>query len=390
MLYVKNLAENDGWGRLLPNHEAGTRGGFGDQFLSRFQRIYLETGRKISRLRLQGERLRVYQMLPRLFSNTNERRKANGTLTENGVGKFEEINDAALAALREMGFTHLWLTGLFRQATATDYSQLGLPADDPDLLKGLAGSPYAIKDYFDLCPDYAVSPQERFPEFQSLLARMRANGLRAIIDFVPNHVARSYSSTLEPELSFGAHDRPESFFDPQNNFYYLPGQALELPTWKEGVPISPTCKVLGTCDGKFERERETARVTGNNVATPTPSLCNWYETVKLNYGFDFISRRRAYPHGPDSLEPIPDTWLKMDRVIAYWQSMGVDGFRADMAHMVPPEFWAWAIGRARDRHSDVLFFAEAYNNDPMKVPGGNPLLAALDESHGDVEVLAPS
>jgi glycosidase len=325
------------------------------------------------------ERVRIYQLLPRLFSNTNETRRVNGTLAENGVGKFADINATALSSLRAMGFTHLWLTGIFRQSTATDYSAIGLPADDPDLLKGLAGSPYAITDLYDVCPDYAMQPEQRMAEFHALLERIHAQGLKAIIDFVANHVARSYQSRIHPERDFGMADDRGKFFDPRNNFFYLQpdspggGPPLRLPTFAGGVPISPTCRVLGGCDGRFDGERDHGRVTGNNAATWAPGLQDWYETVKLNYGYDFTTGAREYPTAEQPDKPVPDTWLKMDAVLAYWQEMGVDGFRCDMAHMVPPEFWQWAVARARARQPEVFFAGEAYDNDPMKVGRGNVL-----------------
>ena len=330
------------------------------------------------------QRVRIYQLLPRLFGNVNETRKPNGTLAENGTGKFADINEAALASLRAMGFTHLWLTGVLRQATSTDYSAIGLPADDPDLLKGLAGSPYAIKDCFDVCPDYAVQPAERLAEFRALLARVHAAGLKAIIDCVANHVARSYRSTVQPDADFGARDDRRKFFDPQNNFFYLQadspggGAPLKLPAVNErGEFLSPTCKVLGAGDGRFDGELEHGRVTGNNAATWAPGPGDWYETVKLNFGFDFTTGAREYPTAEQASKLVPDTWLKMDRVLAHWQALGVDGFRCDMAHMVPPEFWAWAIRRARERKADALFIGEAYDNDPMKVTKGNVMTALL-------------
>lgn len=331
------------------------------------------------------ERVRIYQLFVRLFGNTIETGEPNGSLLENGVGKFNHINEAALVSLKEMGFTHIWLTGVFPQATSTDHSEIGKPADDPDLLKGLAGSPYAIKDYFDVCADYAENPANRLEEFKALLGRIHQAGLKALIDFVPNHVARSYRSTVMPGLDFGATDDRTKFFDPGNNFYYLTpgndGPPLRLPTLRNGEPVSPTCKVAGiSCDGFFDGEKEFGRVTGNNAATWSPSSNDWYETVKLNYGWDFTTGRRAFPteNSPDT--PVPDTWTKMDRVIDHWQSMGVDGFRCDMAHMIPQEFWAWVIARARERHSCVYFLGEAYDNDPAKVPSltdGNVLLALL-------------
>jgi glycosidase len=60
----------------------------------------------------------------------------------------------------------------------------------------------------------------------------------------------------------------------------------------------------------------------------------------------------------------------MDVVLAYWQGLGVDGFRCDFAHWVPVEFWKWAIARARSR-APAYFFAEAYDN-PDAAPGFSP------------------
>ncbi len=395
VVYEKNIAANDGWGRLLSNARFGAKGGGGDQYISRYAEIDITRTGAVGwkpRMRLQphGERARIYQLLPRVFGNTNETRKPNGTIAENGSGKFSDINDAAIASLKQLGITHVWLTGVLQQATSTDYSAIGEPADDPDLLKGLAGSPYAIRDYFDLCPDYADHPAERLAEFKALIARLHSAGLLAIIDFVPNHVARSHQSSVMPDLSFGAKDDRAKFFDAQNNFFWLQhdtpggGPPLRLPTVENGRFISPTCAVLGKGDGLFDGERDCGRVTGNNVANWSPTTNDWYETVKLNYGFDFTTGRRAYPHGEQRDSAIPDTWIKMDRILAYWQEQGVDGFRCDMAHMVPPEFWAWAIARARVRQPEVFFAGEAYDNDPAKVPGGDPLLAALNDHKGNV------
>ncbi len=327
------------------------------------------------------ERPRIYQLLPRLFGNTNETREPNGTIEKNGVGKFANISDVALRSLRdELHITHLWLTGVHAQATASDYATIGSPADDPDLLKGLAGSPFAIKDYAFVCPDYATDPVKRMDEFRALLDRAHALGLRVIIDFVANHVARSHRSKL---VAFGENDDHTKFFSPQNNFFWLQpdslggGPPLRLPTVADGQPASPTCRALGGCDGFFSEEKNTARVTGNNAATWTPSIHDWYETVKLNYGYDFTTGAREFPCAENPAAPLPDTWRKMDAVLARWQALGVDGFRCDMAHMVPVEFWAWAIARARSRDAEIFFIAEAYDNDPMKVGQGNVLTALL-------------
>lgn len=404
VVWAKDLKANGGWGWLVAASSPSVQPGEGDRYIPHYVQLDLNAPlsqlQVLSRYNAAERRIRIYQCLPRLFGNRNETRKANGTLAENGVGKFSDFNDRSLGAIADMGFTHLWLTGVLQQATATSHP--GLPADDADLLKGLAGSPYAIKDYFDVCPDYADDPAKRLEEFQAAVRRARAKGLRVIIDFVPNHVARSYASDVKPEHDFGAKGRGgqgddrTQFFLRDNNFYYLrptdpgPGAPLRLPTYDpvRKVPLSPTCKVPGIeADGLFPGEMDHGKVTGNNVVSWTPSLDTWYETIKLNYGFDFTDptrQRREYPQGDSPQAPVPDTWKKMDAVLAYWQSLGVDGFRCDMAHMIPPEFWHYAIARARQRQPDVYFAAEAYNDDPAKVPGGDPLLEQLAGGNGNV------
>ena len=403
VVYSKDFTRNP-WGRLFGASDVAARSGDGDKYIPHYWEVDLKgkegspVAQRKGRLTTDAGKLRIYQMFPRLFGNTNETRKPNGTLGENGVGKFKDINAAALKSLNELGFTHIWLTGVLQQATATDYASIGQPADDPDLLKGLAGSPYAIKDYFDVSPDYAEKPEKRIDEFKALLKRVRDSGMRTLIDFVPNHVARSYASDVKPEFDFGikgrdgAGDDTSKFFDPQNNFFYLKpgngGPPLKLPTVSNGQAVSPTCKVVGQqCDRLFGPEQEHGKVTGNNKASWTPDLGDWYETVKLNYGFDFTDtskKVREYPNALTPDKPVPDTWKKMDRVLEYWQSLGVDGFRCDMAHMEPPEFWAWAIARARERQPDVVFIAEAYDNDPAKVPGSDPVVSRLNGGKSNV------
>ena len=306
----------------------------------------------------------VYQLVVRYFGNIDGTNKTNGTLAENGVGKFAHVNDRALNSLDELGATHIWLTGVLQQATATDYSKIDHPPDDPDVLKGRAGSFFAVEDYFDVSPDYALDPEDRMEEFEALVERIHDHDMKVMIDLVPNHVARTYHSDIKPELDIGRDDDTSTFFDPQNNFFYLvdpEGQSLELPNppnWE---------RPLGA-DGTIEREDndgmpegDVPKVTGNNRATPSPSTSDWYETVKLNYGYNFET-------GESSYDPVPDTWKKMNRVIAYWQNKGVDGFRADFAHLVPVEAWSYLIERAERRDEDVYFLAEAYSS-PRAPPG---------------------
>lgn len=314
----------------------------------------------------------IYQALPRLFGNTDETRTHNGTLAENGCGKFSDFNDRSLSSLKKLGITHLWLTGVVEQASGTSYP--GREADPADILKGVAGSPYAIRDYFDVCPDYADDPAKRIDEFKAVIERCRKHDIEVLIDFVPNHVARSYASDVRPELSFGEGDDSSVFFSKKNNFFYVQegmadgGPPLKLPT--AGKP---------GCTGRFEPETEFVRVTGNNVISFAPGEGDWYETVKLNYGHDYTQGRdTSHLPGPEAtVDEVPDTWRKMDEIFAYWQGMGVAGFRVDMAHMVPMEFWRWMISRARERDGGVYVFGEAYENDPAKLADGNVLDALL-------------
>ncbi len=321
----------------------------------------------------------IYQLMVRTFGNVNETRKINGTIEENGCGKFSSINPAAIAAIRQMGFTHVWLTGVLEQASGTSYPNR--PADDPDILKGIAGSPYAIKDYFDVCPDYAMNPDARLEEFKALLERCRDGGLRAVIDFVPNHVARSYQSDVRPSASFGEADDRSVFFSRENHFFYLQPQHPG-----GGPPLKLPNSSQPGCDGEFLLEKEFGRVTGNNVISWRPSIGDWYETVKLNYGHDFTTGRETghLPKAGADPASVPKTWRTMDEILAYWQAMGVDGFRVDMAHMVPMEFWQWSIQRARERKADVLFTAEAYDNDPAKLTHRHVLDALLDAGFDSV------
>ena len=318
----------------------------------------------------------IYQLLPRLFGNTNETRKTGGTLADNGCGKFAHINGTAISALKELGITHLWLTGVLEQASGTAYPNR--PADDPDILKGFAGSPYAIRDYFDVSPDYAMDPDKRLEEFKALLERCNQHGLKVIIDFVPNHVARFCESGVRPHVSFGVDDERSVFFHRDNHFFYLQGEdsaPLELPA--AGQP---------GCDGKFAPETGFVRVTGNNAVSRTPSLGDWYETVKLNYGHDFTTGRdTSHLPGPDaSPEDVPKTWRTMDEILGYWQEMGIAGFRVDMAHMVAMEFWRWVVKRCRERDAGVFFSAEAYDDDPAKLTDGHVLDALLDAGFDSV------
>lgn len=291
---------------------------------------------------MNNNKIYIYQVLPRLFGNTNETREINGTIEKNGVGKFDDFTEKSLSEIKKMGFNHIWFTGIIEHATQTDYSKYGIQKDSKDIVKGMAGSPYAIKDYYDVDPDLAKNVKNRMSEFEKLISRCKKVGLKPIIDFVPNHVARQYKSDVKPKhvKDLGENDDVSLSFDSKNNFYYLPNQQLDL-----SLIVDDTDYI-----------EKVVKVTGNNVLSNKPSKHDWYETIKLNYGVNYFS------HENDKIfDPIPDTWEKMRDILMFWGSKQVGGFRCDMAEMVPVEFWGWVIPQIKDRYPDIIFIAEVYN-----------------------------
>ena len=296
---------------------------------------------------MASSKIIIYQIFTRLYGNRNTTRKENGTIAENGCGKMNDFTPTTLKKIREMGVSHIWYTGVIRHATQTDYSAYGIPKNHPAVVKGKAGSPYAIADYYDIDPDIAVDVNKRMKEFEALVERTHKAGMKVIIDFVPNHVARQYHSICKPEgiKDLGECDDPLQGFSPQNNFYYCPGQRF-----------SP---YLDLYHGEVEPyHEEPAKATGNDCFHNAPSMNDWYETVKLNYGLDYFVGRVGH------FKPIPDTWGKMTDILLFWAKKGVDGFRCDMAEMVPAEFWQWATDKVKFAYPDIVFIGEVYN--PME------------------------
>ena len=290
-------------------------------------------------------RMMIYQVLPRLYGNKQTANVPSGSIKENGCGKMNDFTAAVLGRIRQFGYTHIWYTGLLEHATQTDYSQYGIATDHPAIVKGRAGSPYAIKDYYDIDPDLAVNVNNRMAEFEALLNRTHEAGLRLIMDFVPNHVARTYHSDAKPDnvRDLGEDDDTSRRFAPNNNFYYITSQ--------------PLC-TANFCDKRFPEgpyKEYPAKATGNDQFTATPGVNDWYETIKLNYGLDYEGGR--HPH----FYPTPNTWTKMTDILLFWAGKGVDAFRCDMAEMVPCEFWAYAIAKVKEQYPQVQFIAEVYN-----------------------------
>lgn len=289
-------------------------------------------------------KLIIYQVFTRLFGNNNNHCINNGSITENGCGKMADFTAKALGEIKKLGATHIWYTGIIEHATQTDYRRYNIRPDHPAIVKGKAGSPYAIKDYYDVDPDLAKDVPERMREFENLVQRTHRSGLKVIIDFVPNHVARQYHSDMQPDgtSQLGANDDTDYAFSPYNNFYYIPQSELHGQFDMKGAAAEPY-------------KEFPAKATGNNRFDAYPNINDWYETVKLNYGVDYQNG------GTCHFNPIPDTWNKMLDILMFWAEKHIDGFRCDMAEMVPVEFWEWAIPQVKAKYPTLLFIAEVYN-----------------------------
>ncbi|MCK5776560.1 MAG: alpha-amylase [Bacteroidales bacterium] len=284
-----------------------------------------------------NKKISIYQLLPRLFGNKNKKPIIDGDIQQNGCGKFKDIDLKAIKRIKALGITHIWYTGVLRHATTTEYTNI--PFQDACIVKGKAGSPYAIMDYYDVSPDLAVTTGNRMKEFEQLLKRTQRAGLKTIIDFIPNHVSRDYKSTEKPELvqDLGENDDATQAFKTDNNFYYIPEESLKL----------------GFCEEQNYQEKP-AKVSGNDCFHHQPQINDWYETIKLNYGVDVQNNRS--PH----FSPTPNTWFRMLEILEFWTQKGVDGFRCDMVEMVPVEFWQWVIPQIKKLNPYIIFIGEVY------------------------------
>ncbi len=314
----------------------------------------------------------VYQVFTRLFGNVNTTNKPWGTIQENGVGKFSDFTHAALDSIKALGVTHIWYTGVPHHALVTDYSAYGISADDPDVVKGRAGSPYAVKDYYNVNPDLATDPANRLAEFRSLVERTHQHGMKVVIDIVPNHVARRYQGISNPVgvTGLGVADDVTKEYDRNNNFYYIPGKAFQVCEPLDGYrPLGGESHPLA--DGRFDEN--PAKWTGNGSRLAQPHFYDWYETVKINYGIrpdgskDFVELPQGYDQKPVAdhfafwqNQSVPDSWIKFRDIALYWIGLGVDGFRFDMAEMVPVEFWSFMNSSIKMANPNAFLLAEVY------------------------------
>ena len=315
----------------------------------------------------------IYQVFTRLFGNTQTTNTPWGTIQQNGVGKFEDFNDAALEGIKQLGVSHIWYTGVPHHATVTEYTEYGIGNDDPDVIKGRAGSPYAVKDYYNVNPDLAVNPANRMQEFQALIDRSHQHDLKVIIDIVPNHVARHYQSSNKPNgvRDFGQDDNTNVEYARDNDFYYVPKQAFKVPEWPSNYQVL-NGEVDNRVDDKFAEN--PAKWTGNGSRLAQPKFDDWYETVKINYGvrpdgsYDFpilpaeyaqLDWQAHYEFWQN--KSVPNSWKKFNNIAQFWLAKGVDGFRYDMAEMVPVEFWSYLNSHIKHTNPQAFLLAEVYN-----------------------------
>ncbi len=287
------------------------------------------------------EKIVIYQVFTRLFGNKNTSRIESGTIVDNGTGKFDDFDMKTLRRIHQLGATHVWFTGVIRHASCTDYSAHGIPTQHPAVVKGKAGSPYAICDYYDVDPDLAVNIDDRMKEWEQLIARTHKADMKVVMDFVPNHVARQYKSIAKPlgVEDLGATDNQQMHFSTANNFYYCVGEDFASP-----------------CPSDYHES--PAKATGNDCFSAHPSVNDWYETVKLNYGIDY----NDWSGTPsEHFSPVPSTWKKMTDILLYWAAKGVDAFRCDMAEMVPSAFWHYASVILKTEYPKIKLIGEVYN-----------------------------
>lgn len=340
--------------------------------------VFLSCKNEISEEELMTKKIQsnrkevIYQVFPRLFGNTNTTNKPWGTIEENGTGKFSDFTDIALQEIKNLGVTHIWYTGVPHHGVIADYSKYGITKDDPDVFKGRAGSPYAVKDYYNVNPDLADDPRHRLEEFKALVNRTHHNGLKLLIDIVPNHVARNYEGKSTPagKVPFGALDDTTVTYARDNDFYYVVNEAFKVPNWENGyLPLGG--EIHEKLDDKFEEY--PAKWTGNGSRLAQPNMNDWYETVKINYGvrpdgsYDFERLPKGFElkNHKEHFEfwtnkDVPSSWVKFKDIALYWLEIGVDGFRFDMAELVPVEFWSYMNSHIKMQNANAMLIAEVY------------------------------
>ena len=123
----------------------------------------------------------IYEIYPRVFS-------AEGNF--NGV-------TAQLDRLRELGVTIIWL--------------MPIHPIGQEKKKGTIGSPYAVRDYYAINPDYGTKE-----DLKRLISEAHRRGMKVIIDIVANHT--SWDSVMMKWPEFYEHDATGKITYPHNWF----------------------------------------------------------------------------------------------------------------------------------------------------------------------------
>ena len=212
----------------------------------------------------------IYEIFPRDFSTA-------GNL--NGV-------TAKLDDLQHLGVTILWLMPVH-------------PIGEKGR-KGAFGSPYSIKDYYAITPDYGT-----LEDLKRLVAEAHHRNMKVIMDIVANHT--SWDSVMMTHPDF----------------------------YKRDV------------NGK-----------------PLPPVPDWSDVAGLDYGNPAL---RAY----------------MIDMMKHWiRECDVDGFRCDVAYMVPTDFWEQARVELQKEKPDIMLLAEASKPELLvkafDIDYSWPLLATLN------------
>lgn len=162
---------------------------------------------------------------------------------------------------------------------------------------GFSGSLYAVKDYFRLNPLFlrrGADPADVKP-LRRFIADCRDAQIDLIMDLVINHTAKD-SPLVKLHPAWYKRDQSGGVASP---FAVDPNDPGNVTVWGD----------LASIDNDHSSDREAL-------------------------------------------------WEYWNRVVAFYQELGIAGFRCDAAYQVPAALWWWLIGKAKKREPSSLFYAE--------------------------------
>ena len=200
----------------------------------------------------------IYEIFPRAFS---ERGDFNGVT-------------ARLDELKSLGVTILWL--------------MPIHPIGQEKKKGTIGSPYAVRDYYAVNPDYGTKE-----DFKRLVSEAHRRGLKVIIDIVANHTAwdsvlmkqpdfytRDASGKIIPPVPDWADVADLNFNNPRLRDYIIE----MLKYWLKEFDLDGfRCDVAGFIPTDFW---ERARTELEKVKPDIIMLAEWHEPDLLVKAFD--------------------------------------------------------------------------------------------------------